>query len=32
MTELEQTLSLTTVRTGGDSSWRREEIYGDAGR
>lgn len=23
---------LTTVRTGGSSTWSREEIYGDAGR
>jgi hypothetical protein len=23
---------LTTVKTAGASSWRREEIYGDAGR
>ncbi|MFC7401897.1 hypothetical protein [Citricoccus sp. GCM10030269] len=25
-------LHLTTVRTSGDPTWNREEIYGDAGR
>jgi plasmid stability protein len=25
-------VGLTTVRTAGASSWRREEIYGDTGR
>jgi plasmid stability protein len=31
-TEAVRPVRLVTVRTGGRSTWRREEIYGDQGR
>lgn len=30
--EVPEPVRLTTVRTGGNSTWSREEVYGDAGR
>ena len=30
--DIERSFRIVTVRTGGESSWHREEMYGDAGR